>query len=176
MKNVRTEWINDDDWCRIKECLTEPNRLAIEVSERYGLRIGDVLKITTEQLQKGDFYVREGKTGKSKRIRICDTLRRRLYDVAGCKYVFEGRNRPDHTRTRQAVYNDIRRACQANGIEGCIGCHTARKIYAVRRYIRYGLDGTKKLMNHDSAATTMIYALSDKMESDHEDRKKKKAK
>lgn len=162
---MRTEWIDDDSWSRIKDCLTEPNRLAIEVSERYGLRIGDVLKITRDQLEKGDFYVREGKTGKGKRIRICDTLRRRLLNVVGCKYVFEGRNRPDHTRTRQAVYNDIRRACRKNGIDGCIGCHTARKIYAVKRYCRYGLDGTQKLLNHDSAGTTMIYALSDKMTS-----------
>ena len=162
---MRTEWINDDDWKRIKERLTEPNRLAVEVSERYGLRIGDVLKITRDQLEKGDFYVTEGKTGKKRRIRISGKLRRRLQCICGTKYVFPGRTKSNNHRTRQAVYNDIRRACRKNGITRRIGCHSARKIYAVRRFNRYGLDGTQKLLNHDSPTTTMIYALSDKMSS-----------
>ena len=138
--------------------LQPTNRLVFEAMLATGLRVGDVLKLTTEQVKRQRFTVRESKTGKTRRV-----------------YAFEGRTDWRKHRTRQAVWKDTVR-CAAFFQRGgsvpkgaTVSPHSARKVYAVGEYRRTGsLDDVRRKLNHDPAhmATTLVYALSDQLNAD----------
>ena len=141
------------------------NRLAILVSLQTGLRIDDVLHLRTQDIKKDRFTIKEMKTGKSRRIRLSKALRDDLLSQAGRFFVFEGRNSPKDTRTRQAVYKDIKRAQKAFRVKNAqISPHSARKIYAVNAYKHYGnLKKVQQLLNHSNEAVTLLYAMADEI-------------
>lgn len=161
----RSKWVETDKMRLILALLTWENQLAIEVSLRYGLRIGDILNFKTEDVRKGTFSIREEKTGKRRRVKLAPSLQADLLSIAGKVFVFEHRLDWKKHRTRQAVYKDIKRASKALRLAGCISCHSARKVYAVDKYERTGhnLKKVQELLNHSDEAVTMIYALADKL-------------
>jgi len=133
---MQSDYISKDIFRHILSALTEPNRLALEVSLATGLRIDDVLKLRTCEI-KTRFTVREEKTGKTKKVILNNDLLDALLSIAGKIFVFEGRTDYHKHRTRQAVYKDIKRACTFFRIKKLNVCpHTARKIYAVGQYKR----------------------------------------
>lgn len=159
---MRSEWVPHETINHVLMALMPANRLAIEVSMRYGMRIGDVLSMRREDVAKGRFSYKEMKTGKSRRISLRESLQQRLLAQSGRVYVFEHRTDWKRHRTRQAVYKDIRRASKAFRLYEHVSPHSARKIYAVDAYKRYGdLNRVKALLNHSDEAVTMIYALAD---------------
>ena len=137
--------------------LQPTNRLVFEVMLATGLRVGDVLKLTTEQVKRPA------------------KLQLQLLEQAGRLYVFEGRTDWRKHRTRQAVWKDTVR-CAAFFQRGgsvpkgaTVSPHSARKVYAVGEYRRTGsLDDVRRKLNHDPAhmATTLVYALSDQLNAD----------
>lgn len=117
--------------------LQPTNRLVFEVMLATGLRVGDVLKLTTEQVKRQRFTVRESKTGKTRRVYLPAKLQLRLLEQAGRLYVFEGRTDWRKHRTRQAVWKDTVRLCgvlPAGRLraQGCNGQPTQRA-QSVRR-------------------------------------------
>ena len=162
---MRSEYVSDERLQLILELLTYENYLVCCVALQSGLRIDDCLAIKSDQLSKSIFTVVERKTGKKRRVRLSPQLRKELMRITGDSFVFEHRTDPTKHRTRQAVYSDIRRACKALRIKEHITPHSLRKHYAVER-IRQGatLDEVRRSLNHDSELTTILYALSDKIE------------
>lgn len=159
---MRSDWVSHDEIGMILKALTPPNRLAIEMTLRYGMRIGDVLATKRSDVEHGSWTYKEQKTGKNRRVRVCDSFRARLLAQSGRIFVFEGRCKNSAHRTRQAVYKDIRRVAQALRIKPHISPHSARKIYAVDAFKRYGnIKQVQRLLNHSDPTTTMIYALAD---------------
>lgn len=158
---MRTDYITHEALEHVKAALTPENRLVIEVMEQTGLRVDDVLELQT-QLLAPRMYVREKKTGKSRRIYLGNDLVARLKKQAGKIYVFEGRDDPKKHRTRQAVWKDIKRACKAFRFKGNFSSHSVRKTYAVDLMRRYkDIRKVQKVLGHDRPETTMIYALAD---------------
>jgi integrase len=144
----------------VLSALMPANALAIEVSMRYGLRIGDVLSLTPSDVEKGRFTVHEAKTGKSKRIRLSADVQKRLLASANAFWCFPHRLDPKKHRTRQAVYKDVVRAVRAFRLHEHVTPHSARKAYAVALYERYGdMERVQRALNHSSPEVTMIYAL-----------------
>lgn len=163
---MRSDWVPHETINHVLMALMPANRLAIEVSMRYGMRIGDVLSMRRVDVSKGSWTYKEEKTGKSRRIRLSESLQMRLLAQSGRIYVFEHRTDWKRHRTRQAVYKDIRRASKAFRVSEHISPHTARKIYAVDAYRRYGnIKQVQKLLNHSDEAVTMIYVLADSLEN-----------
>lgn len=161
---MRTDWVCDEDFKVILRLLMPPNRLAVEMSLRYGMRIGDALATRRSDVEKGDWTYKEQKTGKSRRIRCQGDFQRRLLAQSGRIYIFEHRIDWKRHRTRQAVYKDIKRAAKALRLEENVGTHSARKNYAVNQFRVSGdLKKVQRLLNHSDEAVTMIYALADKM-------------
>ena len=161
---MRTNWVSDDNFKVILRLLTRENSLAVECSLRYGLRIGDVLSLKRDQIAKGDFTIKEEKTGKRRRLRIKGDFQGRLLAVSGRVYVFEHRTDWRKHRTRQAVWKDIKRAAKALRLDEIVGTHSARKNFAVGTYRVTGdMKKVQNLLNHSDEAVTMIYALADKM-------------
>lgn len=167
---MRTDWVERDVFELLLTALMPANRRAIEVSEVTGLRIGDVLSLPTVLLARGQrFTVREQKTGKSKRVYIPRGLYGELMAHAGARYVFEGRTGAGKHRTRQAVFKDLKRVAKLYRVDGVplkenIAPHTARKVYAVEMFEKYGsMKKVAELLNHENEAVTMLYALSDRV-------------
>lgn len=161
---LRADWIDPEIMEHVLAALMPANALAVRTSMATGLRIGDVLEITTDEVRRGRWTVHEGKTGKGRRVRLPARLRDAILSQAGHVYAFEGRTDGRRHRTRQAVYKDIRRAAEAFRLREHISPHTARKMYAVESLKKYGdLRKVQQLLNHESEAVTMIYALADQL-------------
>ena len=156
----RTNWLCHSDCAVLLRLLSPANALAMETALDTGLRISDVLALRSEQLRSQRLTVRESKTGKTRRVYLPQSLYRRLQAQAGSVYVFEGRDSPTRHRTRQAVYKDIRRASRAMRVKH-VGCHTARKVFAVDLYRKHGLAYCQQVLGHDRPETTLIYLASE---------------
>lgn len=157
---ARTRWMPRDDCTVLLRLLRPANALAMETALDTGLRISDVLALRTDQMGSQCVRVRESKTGKMRRVYLRRPLWGRLRAAAGAVYVFEGRDSPSKHRTRQAVYKDVRRAARAMRVQH-VGCHTARKVYAVDVYRRRGLAAAQAALGHDRPETTLIYLASE---------------
>lgn len=160
---MRSKWVTDEVIRAILVALTPPNRLAVEMSWRYGMRIGDVLATRTEDVRKGRWTYKEEKTGKRRRVTLSKGFQAELLRQAGRVFVFEHRLDWRRHRTRFAVYKDVRRVADFFRLGRGVTPHTARKAYAVREYHAHGNDlaRVQRLLNHSSEAVTMIYALAD---------------
>ena len=160
---MRADHVPRDELAHILAALTPPNRLALEVSLATGLRIGDVLALKTAKLAQR-ITVREQKTSKSRRVYFPGDLLPRMQAQAGRIWVFEGRLDYRRHRTPSAVYKDLRRAARLWRLpkDLHLSPHSARKAYAVSEYQRTGsLKHVQELLNHDSEAVTMLYAMAD---------------
>lgn len=161
---MRSEWNSPNEIAFILRALTTENRLACRVSMFTGLRINDVLAIPTEKWKKQRFSVREEKTGKVHRVRLPNEIFNEGLAIAGQHYVFEHRTNGRKHRTRQAVFKDLKRACNLLRIEKNVTPHSFRKIFAVSYYEQTrDIKKVQKLLNHSSEAVTFIYAMADQM-------------
>ena len=158
---MKSDYVGRDMLGHVLAALMPANALAIEVSAHTGLRIGDVLNMRTERLGPR-MYVKELKTGKSRRIYLPAELLDRLTAQAGKIWVFEGRLDSRKHRTRQAVWKDIRRAAEAFRLLEHLSPHSARKLYAVEMLHSTGsLEKVREHLNHSDPAVTAIYAMAD---------------
>lgn len=165
---MRSEWTSDEWFNFVLMGLTPPNRLAVEMSARYGMRIGDVLATKTADVKKGRWTYKEEKTAKTRRITLSKNFQLRLLQQAGRVYIFEHRLNPFNHRTRQSVYKDVRRVADYLRLKEHISPHSARKIYAVNMYHRTkSMKKVQILLNHSDEAVTMIYALADLLQENN---------
>lgn len=169
---ARSSYVEPTPLGLVLAALRPANRLVVETMLATGLRVSDALCLTTAQIKRQRFTVREQKTGKTRRVYIPNGLQLRILRQAGRLYAFEGRDDWRKHRTRQAVWKDMVRCARffaaSGAVRGTVTPHSARKVYAVGEYRRTGdLDAVRQKLNHDSAhmATTLLYALSDKVDS-----------
>lgn len=171
-EKTRSSYVEPGPLGLVLAALMPENRLVMETMLATGLRVGDVLALTVEQVKKQRFTVKEHKTGKSRRVYIPTKLQLWLLAQAGRLYVFEGRGDWRKHRTRQAVWKDVKRAAQMFQRSGAVGAdvnistHSGRKVYAVEKYRATGsLEATGRALNHTpgDVAVTMLYALSDRL-------------
>lgn len=165
-ENVRADWIKPEYFDTLLTALMPENRLALQISEATGLRIGDVLKLRPDDLKTQRPTLKEQKTGKARRIYIPKKLWEEAQRQAGPFFVFEGRTDSRKHRTRQAVYKDLRRVAELYRIDGKkiqehISPHSARKVYAVELAKDGGLPRVRRDMRHSSDAVAMLYAMAD---------------
>ncbi|MBR2442164.1 MAG: tyrosine-type recombinase/integrase [Clostridia bacterium] len=157
---MRSEWIPKGEMIHILAALMPENRLACEISLATGLRINDVLALTPAKAKKQRFTIREEKTGKTRLVRLPKELVERCIECSGQHYIFEGRLDGKKHRTRQAVFKDLKRAAAAFNVKQNVAPHSLRKIYAVEEFEKSGnLKKVQKLLNHESEAVTMLYAM-----------------
>jgi integrase family protein len=136
----------------------------MRVSLHTGLRVNDALSLKKAEL-KPQFWITEAKTGKKKRVNLPQSL---LSDLKAAgeehdsQWLFPGRSDPDKHRTRQAVWQDVKRAAKAFRLPQNVGPHSFRKVYAVDLMQRYGdIAKVRRSLNHSDFGTTMIYAMAD---------------
>lgn len=164
---MRSDYVDPAVLDHILAALTPENRLVMRVALATGLRVSDVLAIKSKQVCMGQrFTVREQKTSKGRRIYLPEYLRQELLDNMGRHFVFESRLDPAKPRTRQAVWKDLHRAARAFRCSKTVGIspHTARKIYAVEAFKKYGdPERVQRLLNHGDRAVTMLYCIAEEV-------------
>lgn len=164
---LRSEFVSDSELAGVQACLRDwRDILALEVSRRTGLRIGDVLALRPSDLPAaaGHCSVIEQKTGKRRRVYIGKKLLADLRECSGKFWVFPGIE-PCRHRSYDALYKDVRAAAAAytgDRTGAHISPHSWRKAYAVDLYRKYGdLERVRAIMGHDDAICTSLYALAD---------------
>ena len=106
------------------------------------------------------------KTGKEGAAKLPPSLARQLRAAGDGEHLFPGR-KPGTTRSRQAVYRDLKRACDLLGVAGQVSPHTARKVYAVELRKAEGIEAVQRALQHSSRDITLPYAYADLMQSDN---------
>jgi len=159
---MRSDYVKSDILRLLYNSMQYENGLALRVCVETGLRIGDVLALPANALKGQKLTYTASKTKKTGVKTISADLAARLRGISGREHLFEGRR--GGTRTRQAVYMDLKKACKALGITGQISPHSARKTYAVEKFREHGLEYVRKELQHNDQTTTMLYALSDVLE------------
>ena len=157
---MKTDYIKPSVYKKIYQTMEYENALALRLSLETGLRIGDVLALTPENLKGNTIYYTAQKTGKKGKKVISSDLSKRLKQISDKNFIFAGRF-GDKPRTRQTVWKDVKRSAKIHKIEGNLSCHSARKTYAVDLYHSEGLPSVQKELQHDRLDTTMLYAFSD---------------
>lgn len=169
---MRVDYIKPSVYKKIYMVMQYENALALRTSLETGLRIGDVLRLRPQDIDGRTITITAQKTGKECSKVLSADLCKRLCQISGKEWVFEGRF-GDKPRTRGAVWKDVKKAAKTLKLQGNFGCHSARKTYAVELFHAEGLPEVQKELQHDHADTTMIYAfadlLSDKSDSKQDD-------
>lgn len=163
---MRADYIKPSVYTRIYHLMMYENAIALRLSLETGMRIGDCLSLTRDNIngQRIEFIAQ--KTGKRGVKKISADLSKRLMKIAGKKYIFEGRN-GDKPRTRQAVWKDVKKCALELGINENMSVHSARKTYAVTELHEKGFADVQKELQHERAETTMLYAYSDILFGNH---------
>ena len=92
-----------------------------------------------------------------------DGLRAEVLAQAGRDWAFPGAKDGQH-KTRQAVWKDVKRAAKAFRLPQNVGPHSFRKVYAVELLAKYGdIERVRRSLNHQNVATTLIYAMADRL-------------
>lgn len=159
---MTTEYLLEREVGHVLAALMPQNRLIVQLILHNGARIGDVLRLRTEQLQPSFWYV-EQKTGKRRRMGIPAPLLADIKRQAGREWAFPGRDGKT-PKTRQAVWADMKRAQRAFRLPQNIGTHSARKVYAVQLMHKYGdIERVRRNLNHSSTAITAVYVMADQL-------------
>ena len=158
---MKVDYILHREMEKVLDLLTPGNRLVMEVAMHTGLRVSDVLALKKCQIRQ-QFTIREQKTGKKRRVNLTqDLVENIMREAGGGEWAFPGK-KPGRPRTRQAVWADVKRAQRAFRLTVNLGTHTARKIYAVDLYYRYGdVERVRRALNHNGIEVTMLYAMAD---------------
>lgn len=120
----------------------------------------------TGQAPRLQFWIREQKTGKRRRVNLTKGLAAEMMRNAGEIWIFESPKSPAKHRTRQAVWADVKRAAKAFRLPQNVAPHSIRKVYAVDLMRKYhDLKRVQRALNHSNPAVTMIYAMADKLYS-----------
>lgn len=160
---MKTDYILHKELDKVLDLLTPGNRIVMKTAIQTGLRISDVLSLRREKLGR-QFWIVEQKTGKKRRVNLPEALLEEiLLQSDGSEWAFPGRD-PGKHRSRQAVWKDVKRAQRAFRLPQNLGTHTARKVYAVELFDRYGdLQRVRRALNHKSVEVTVLYAMADEL-------------
>ena len=163
---MRTDYLNPAIYNKLYGAMTYENVLALRVSLETGLRVGDVLALTDTQIVGRTLRGVAEKTGKKYRKVISYDLAKRLKQLSpnAAGYIFPHRTKPTDHRTRQAVWQNMKKAAALMGVQLNAAPHSARKTYAVQKFHDSGLEAAMKELQHDRLSTTMLYAFSDMLQ------------
>lgn len=172
---MRAAYIPPDHLKRIREHLKPQTKLVIDLAVETGYRIEDILTLRVWQinLKKREVWTIEQKTGKERTVQLsegmCDRIAAWTRPGSRFRYVFGTRRRHGKGRrklSRATVWRDMERACKACKLDGRqYTPHSLRKVYAVNALAKKrSLVAVQRDMGHKHISTTMLYALSDRMD------------
>lgn len=149
--------------------VNERDALLFNFGLNTGLRVGDILKLkikdifSSRNVFRQYLTIREEKTGKEKKIKLNDALKKYIRDFLRDKeygeeyFLFQSRKGKNHI-TRVQAYRVLKEAAEAIGVEN-FGTHTMRKTWGYHTYkaSRYNIGLIMDTFNHSSQAITLRY-------------------
>lgn len=152
------EAIEDMKWSLKKWC-GQRDYILFLIGINTGLRIGDLLKLKTEDLKgKKSIKVYENKTNKPRTVYL-DSVYSELQEYIASnqsEWLFPSRQGVNPISTTQA-YRQLVKAGKMVDIE-TIGTHTMRKTFGYWHYNQYNdLATLQDILNHSSSAITIRY-------------------
>lgn len=159
---MRVDGISKSKYAKIEYCLKPPYNLMWELGFTTGLRISDILKLTSQKINTQRPCITEQKTKKQKRLYIKKDLLKRINE-----YIERHNIQPNgkiFDFSRVTAWREIKRAGQIAGIELNIGTHTMRKSYAKQYVCRDGktIKDLAKRLNHSQMNDTIGYLTDNK--------------
>lgn len=164
VEKVKSDFIDPDKFKFILDLMRPDNANAVRVCLYTGLRINDVLTLKkTDLSQDGTVRTVCSKTKKPFEGKIpvklaADILHRSAKSSA---WLFPSPKSSRLHRTRQTVWANVKRAARICAVPRNVTPHSARKIYAVEKFRKFGLEEAQEALQHDRESTTLIYAFSD---------------
>lgn len=148
----------------------ERNYLLCKFQLNTGLRISDVVKVKVSDIFtpninfKDYFILKEKKTGKEKKIKLNDTLKKSLKsyvkknNLKQNNYVFQSRKGINSPISTTQAYRILKEGAESLNIEN-FGTHSLRKTWGYWTYkaSRYNIGLIMDTFNHSSEKITLKY-------------------
>ena len=160
-----TRFLESEAVARVAEALKGHSRAIWLLMNATGLRISDAVKIRHCDISRdGVLFWTSTKTGKTASRKLPGEILAvlPLSRERPNTFLFSSSKPGKEHIHRTTVYRHIKKACIKCGIDPVgVGTHSARKSFAVKDFRENGLGRTMFDLQHSSAATTLLYALSD---------------
>lgn len=137
--------------------------ILFELGIYSGLRISDILKLKVKDVKgQTHFTLREQKTGKSKKMKIHQSLKVELNKYIKGKsddeYLFRSQKGDNNPIQRMQAWRIINSAANRVGIVGEIGTHTLRKTFGYHFYNQTkDIVMLQNIFNHVNPNVTLAY-------------------
>src|SRR5690625_1352351 len=150
--------------------INKRNHLLFVIGISSAFRVSDLLNLQYKHIIETDlkpldyFQIREGKTGKGKKVIISKKLKKIILEYVKeyfqgdlNEYVFKSRKGKNNPITRTSAYKILKQASLAVGIKD-FGTHSMRKTFSYHYYQNTGDIATlQKILNHSSSNITLRY-------------------
>jgi integrase len=148
----------------IKEYLkakSERNYILFLFGINTGMRISDILKLRVKDVEGWSVFVREGKTKKTKEVRMPPELKKEVRQYIKGKhkseYLFKSRVGKNRPITRGMAYVILQEVADRFGLER-IGTHSFRKTYGYHHYKQFkDIAVLQQMLNHSDPKITLRY-------------------
>jgi integrase len=157
--NQRLRFLSGDEIDRLIDACSPHLKPIVEVALHTGMRRGELLSLTWEQIRNKQIYLTETKSGKARQIPINDRLAHLLRELRQknqlkSPYVFCF---PNGERIRH-IKNGFLGACRRAGLED-FHFHDLRHTFASHLVMNgVGLKAVQELLGHADMKMTMRYA------------------
>lgn len=156
---------------REKELIQEIKKWLKERNERNyilflfgintGMRISDILKLQVKDVEGWSVYIREGKTKKTKEVRMPVELKKAVREYCKEKhkneYLFRSRVGKNKPITRGMAYIILQEIADEFNLER-IGTHSFRKTYGYHHYKQFkDVAVLQQMLNHSDPKITLRY-------------------
>ena len=160
---METQAVTQVEYKRLHRSMNHFYRTLFDFLLESGLRIGDALKLKTEDIFfTRDPVVKFQKTGESRVIHISRPLWIRMIALSGDIYVFESPLSEEKHISRQSVYRYLKRRLQELSMhEKNVSVHSMRKTFAVQLFmVTRSIEQVQFALGHEKPETTLIYLKS----------------
>ncbi len=162
---MRTKYIEPEEVSRLLEAMDGDIKLIILIAVDTGMRIGDILQLKGENFKKNKITYTAQKTKKKAVLYLNNQIYKEISPKIKenpKKWIFPSSRDKRKHMTRQWVWKSVKKACIDSGVSpDGVSPHSFRKVFAVNLFKAHGLEATREALQHESASTTQIYALSD---------------
>ncbi|MFE4896594.1 tyrosine-type recombinase/integrase [Peribacillus butanolivorans] len=143
----------------------ERNYILFLFGIQTGLRISDILKLKVKDVQGWSVFVKEGKTKKTKEVKMPPELKKAIKRYVQEKhkneFLFQSRQSDRKGRvkpiSRGMAYTILQEIADEFDLER-IGCHSLRKTYGYHHYNQYkDVAVLQEALNHSHPEITMRY-------------------
>ncbi|MEH6941667.1 tyrosine-type recombinase/integrase [Bacillus sp. JJ722] len=143
---------------RMKKALHGRDLLLFTLGINTALRITDLLTLTAADVAGDYITLREGKTGKGKRIKINAVARKAIRELAPKDGPLFPSRKGDKAISRVQAYRILNAAAERAGVTVEIGCHSLRKTAGYHTYKKTGdIAQVMRMLNHATERDTLRY-------------------